>query len=180
MCTMEMVAWLAGEPHSDEPRCACPVIAAFVRAVNDALPSDEARDRYLRPLVPRLVNTRATYADERRRGLQVADALVHRFVPHLLERRGRSTEAAALRALPAVLDDATALAALRALEAWAGDLHAARWVLQRAIDGSHPARYVAGAVQILRRAGDRGAWQLAVDLVLRLCEARLELDAPAG
>jgi hypothetical protein len=63
MCAMEMVAWLAGEAHTDEPLCACPVIAAFVRAVNDALPSDAARDRHLRPLVPRFVGTRGTAAD---------------------------------------------------------------------------------------------------------------------
>lgn len=26
VCAMEAVAWLAGEKHSDAPRCACPVI----------------------------------------------------------------------------------------------------------------------------------------------------------
>ena len=33
LCAMEMVAWLAGEAHSDEPECACPVLAAMVRAL---------------------------------------------------------------------------------------------------------------------------------------------------
>ena len=71
MCAMEMVAWLAGEAHSDEPRCACPVIASYVRALNDLLPDDGARTRLLRPLVPKFVNTRGNAQDERRRGFVV-------------------------------------------------------------------------------------------------------------
>src|SRR5690348_6850638 len=35
MCVMEAVAWLAGEPWSDAPQCASPVLAAFCRAWND-------------------------------------------------------------------------------------------------------------------------------------------------
>lgn len=165
MCTMEMVAWLAGEAHSDEPECTCPVIAAFVRAINDALPSDESRDRWLRPLVPLLVNTRGRLVDEQRRGMQVADAMTRVFVPHLLEKRGRHDEAAALRLLPPVTDTDTAQTALRALDCWGRELHAARWVLQRASENHPPARFVAGAVQILRRAGDPTAWQHAIELI---------------
>ena len=75
MCAMEMVAWLAGEEHSDEPVCACPVVAALVRASNDAM-TDDARNRYLRPLVPQLVNSRGSAADERVRGLLAIDRLV--------------------------------------------------------------------------------------------------------
>ena len=37
MCAMEFVAWLAEEPHSDAPDCACPVLAAFMRTWNDSL-----------------------------------------------------------------------------------------------------------------------------------------------
>lgn len=29
MCAMEAAAWIAGEPHSDDPKCVCPIIAAF-------------------------------------------------------------------------------------------------------------------------------------------------------
>ncbi len=176
MCAMEMVAWLAGEEHSDEPACACPVIAAFVRALNDGLPTDQARDRLLRPLVPRFVNTRSSAVEERRRGFQVADALVRTFVPHLLEKRGRQSEAAALRAVPAVVDQVTAEAALRAVDHWARDQHAARWVLQRAIEGLAPARYVAGAVQVVRRAGDPTAWELAAKVAAALTVRGIEAE----
>ena len=30
MCVMEAVAYVAGEPWSDHPKCACPVITAFM------------------------------------------------------------------------------------------------------------------------------------------------------
>ena len=31
MCALEAVAWLAGEPHTDHPKCVSQVIGAFVR-----------------------------------------------------------------------------------------------------------------------------------------------------
>lgn len=164
MCAMEMVAWLAGEPHSDEPRCACPVIAAFVRACNDTL-HDDARNRYLRPLVPQLVNTRGSAADERARGLLVCDALVRTFVPAWLSRHHRAGEAALLTALPALVDAETLRAGHRALEHYSLELHAARWVLQRAVDEVPPARYVAGAVQVVRALNDRTTWTHVVELI---------------
>jgi hypothetical protein len=79
MCAMEMVAWLAGEPHSDCPDCASPVLAAVVRAVNDRLPDDGAREWLLRPLVPRLVNSRADAGAERARALAIVDFVLRRF-----------------------------------------------------------------------------------------------------
>ena len=110
MCAMEMVAWLAGEPHSDEPRCACPVLSAFVRAVNDSL-ADDARNRFLRPLVPQLVNSRASVAVERQRGLLVLDALARQLVPAWLRRHRRPEEAELLAALPPLVAFRRAIAA---------------------------------------------------------------------
>ena len=43
-CAMEAVAYLAGEPHSDHPICASPVISAFMREWNDSL-DDEGRQK---------------------------------------------------------------------------------------------------------------------------------------
>ena len=50
-CVMEAVAYVAGEPWSDKPACACPVLGAFLRTWNDHLPTDADRDRLLRPLM---------------------------------------------------------------------------------------------------------------------------------
>jgi hypothetical protein len=44
VCLMELVSMLAGEPFTDEPRCACPVLAAVLRAANDRF-DDAARQR---------------------------------------------------------------------------------------------------------------------------------------
>ena len=52
-CFMEAVSYVAGEPWSDKPACACPVLGAFLRTWNDDL-SDTDRDRLLR-LTPALV-----------------------------------------------------------------------------------------------------------------------------
>jgi hypothetical protein len=57
-CVMEAVAFVAGEKWSDAPECACPIISAFLRSWNDSMPTDADRDRLLKPLILRLVNTR--------------------------------------------------------------------------------------------------------------------------
>src|SRR6185437_13825458 len=80
VCIMEAVAYVAGEPWSDQPECACAVISVFLRAWNDALPDDE-RDALLRPLIPLLVGTKGTKALEHRRSLMAADWLVRVHTP---------------------------------------------------------------------------------------------------
>lgn len=56
---------LAGEPFSDSPDCACPVISAYMRTWNDGLPYGE-RQR-LKPYAARAVGTRADRDLTRRR-----------------------------------------------------------------------------------------------------------------
>ena len=45
-CVMELASMLAGEPFSDRPKSVCPVIAAFLRGYNDALPDRERDELY--------------------------------------------------------------------------------------------------------------------------------------
>jgi hypothetical protein len=167
MCAMEMVAWLKGEQHSDEPGCACPVLGAFVRAGNDAM-SDSQRNRFLRPLVPLLVDTRATAAVERARGLVAIDGLVRTLLPMWLSHKRRPAEARLLAELPPITRLDEVRTALRAVEHYATDQHASRWVLQRALEGTPAPRYVAGVVQLLRAMNDSAAWTAAVALVERM------------
>lgn len=170
MCAMEMVAWLAGEEHSDEPSCACPVVGAFVRACNDSM-NDEQRNRLLRPLVPYLVDSRRNAAVERARGYVVVDDLVRNLLPAWLRRHRRAEEAQLLADLPPVqrLDDVRT--ALRAVEHFARDQHATVWVLQRALEGTPPSRYVAGAVQVARALNDGSAWEATARMVARMLQA---------
>ena len=80
-CVMEAVAYVAGEPWSDAPTCACPVITTFMVTWNDSLPSNKDRDRLLKPLVPLLVDTRSTKAIERVRSYMALDWFVRVHVP---------------------------------------------------------------------------------------------------
>ena len=56
MCLMSLVAFLAGEGHSDAPGCASPLVQAFAVAANDLMPG-AARQR-LKPFAPRIIGTR--------------------------------------------------------------------------------------------------------------------------
>lgn len=70
LCLMELTAQFAGELHSDHPECVSPVLAAFGRTLNDALPDDLRQQ--LRPLVPALSGTAGDGWDERRRRIGLA------------------------------------------------------------------------------------------------------------
>lgn len=127
VCAMEAAAWLAGEPHSDKPQCACPIIGAFVIAWNDALPTDADRNRLLKPLIPRLVGSRSTKAVEKRRSYLALDWLIRVQTPAWLDLRDDlKSHAAALRALDAIQDMRTAKAASASVYA-ARDSASAAW-----------------------------------------------------
>ena len=64
LCFMEMTAFLAGEPHSDHPECACPVLTAYGIRLNDS--GQEYRD-LLTPLVPMMIGTRNDDLEAERR-----------------------------------------------------------------------------------------------------------------
>jgi hypothetical protein len=179
MCAMEMVAWLAGEAHSDEPECACPVVSALVRACNDAM-SDPSRKRYLRPLVPQLVHTRANATVERLRGLLAIDCLVRRLLPRWLERHHRGEEASLLRHMRPIERMSHVRAASRMITTYADDPRAAQWVLERALDGTPAERYVAGVVQLARALNDGDTWAEMASLAGRMAAARIQSErAPA-
>jgi len=119
---------MAGEPHSDQPECVCSVIAAFVIAWNDALPStNEDRNRLLKPIIPRLIGTQSTPAVRERRSYLALDWLIRVQTPAWLDLRDDlKPHAAALKALDEVQDMATATAARgRVTAAWAAAWDAA-------------------------------------------------------
>ena len=57
VCLMELASLMAKEPFSDRPRCACVVIAAFLRDWNDR--SGHAQRQHLRPYAKRVIGSRA-------------------------------------------------------------------------------------------------------------------------
>ncbi len=107
VCAMEMVAFLERLPHSDAPECTCPVIAAYVRGINDMLPDGE-RNRLL-PYLPRLVGTVAPQHQQARAEYLTWRA-VRVFAPMALRAVGLYDHAAKLEA-QTDLRDATRAAA---------------------------------------------------------------------
>ena len=92
---MEAVAYIAGEPFSDHPWCASPVLGALLRAWNDCL-DDETRQR-LKPYAARLVGTAGSEDDEERRREMLWEWVLGTLVPRWLETAGMHTEAERVR-----------------------------------------------------------------------------------
>ena len=116
LCVMEAVAYLAGEPHSDHPACACPVITALAIWLNDSA-DDELRQTLLAEMPWRIVGTKAAPEIEERRAYMAVDWSVRVICPSALRRLGLDAEAAALESL-AEIDEARAGAACDAMINW--------------------------------------------------------------
>ena len=152
VCLMEAVAWFAGERHSDKPKCACPVLSAYGRTLNDRMLEVE-RNRFLKQLIPLLVGTRSTPVVELARAEYLIRETTRRILPIAMDAVGLREEAKRLRALPDDLrpyaDAAayTARAAARAAEA-AYAAHAAA----RAAEAAYAAHVWGEAVLVYREA----------------------------
>ena len=158
-CLMEAVALLAGEEKTDAPACACPVLAAYGRRLNDAMgrgaKGDALRAKYLADLAPLLVGSRSTPEVERARALVLADHAVRVLVPLALDAAGLAEEAAKMRAIDPIRDRDTARAAAGAARAADAAARAADWAADWA------ARAAAGAADA--RGAARGAAWAAAD-----------------
>ncbi len=177
-CVMEAVSYVAGEPWSDAPQCACPVITALMVNWNDSLPTDADRDRLLKPLIPLIVGTRSTPAVEQRRSLMAADWLVRVHTPAWLRAAKLEDQAKLLEALPEITDMAqcpSLMPALLAVKKDAAAAWAAAW--DAALDAARDAA---------RAAARAAAWDAlaptvarlqdsAADLVRRMCEVKAEV-----
>src|SRR5579885_3083522 len=96
VCAMEAVAWMAGEPHSDKPACACPVLGAFIIRVNDTM--DNADRSLLNPLILKLIGTRSKEHEKLRRDHLIRE-VTRRVVPLWFDRAGLTEDGRRLRDL---------------------------------------------------------------------------------
>lgn len=112
MCVMEAVAWLAGEPWTDRPACASPVIAAYCRILNDidGEPGKTIRQRLV-PYIPGLIGSYGTPDVEQRRGYLAADWAVRVCAPTALRAVGLADQANILENQTPITDHDTATAA---------------------------------------------------------------------
>ncbi len=164
-CFMEAVSYVAGEPWSDKPACACPVLGAFLRTWNDDL-SDTDRDRLLRPLVLRLAGSRSTPEVEARRHWLAMDWLVRTHAPTWLRLTPALVpHADALTDLPPIVDAQTAAATIVAARAAARDaaVDAAWDAAWAAAVAAARAAAVAAAVDAAWDAAGAAARAAAVD-----------------
>ncbi len=146
-CVMEAVAYVAGEPWSDHPRCACPVLTSFMTSWNDAL-SDADRQR-LKAYIPRLVGTRSTPEVEAARSWMACDWLVRTFAVMWLRQAGLREHADAVAALPELTSKELLGSALPTIEetrasasaAWCTARTAAWGVDGAALDAAHGEGY---------------------------------------
>jgi len=169
MCAMEAVAWLAGEECSGLPQCACPIIARAMRRLNDLILNRVIRTELLRPLLVRIVDSRAGDNVVVRRTFIAADAAVRIFAPLALEKRGFAELATALRRIPAIVDRETALAAKQAV-ADAADAYAAADVADAAYataDAADAAAYAA-ANAAASLAAKLSIYMLGVEMIERM------------
>jgi hypothetical protein len=155
VCLMEAVAWVAGEQHTDVPECACPVLGAYGRQLNDRMPHEQ-RQR-LAVFVPRLVGSRSTKAVELERMYRLADAAVRVFAPVALDARGEHDWARRLRDLDPIVDKPTALTA-----------KAAAYAAAAAADADADAAAAAAAAAADAADAAAPVWDAAIDLFDRL------------
>lgn len=106
---MEWVSYLAGEPHSDRPRCVSPVVWAFCTTLNDIL--DEVPRQQLRPYLARMISTADDDLDEWR-AWAATDWLIRAAAPRWLDAAGLPASADQLLLLPPVMDTACVETAL--------------------------------------------------------------------
>lgn len=190
LCVMSLVARLAGEVHGDQPVCASPVIAAFARAVNDAM--DRPTRQRLRPFAPRIVGTADRLDGVRQERLHTA--LIETLLPAIvtdLQAGARSHDQAQAAELTAELAGQLAHAndaeQLRLVQDAHWDRAALIWPLRNALaarrdgDGVQQAESVArvliAAVSCLARPSRRTwYWDRAVGILDQLCDVA-ETDA---
>jgi hypothetical protein len=187
-CAMEWVSHLAGEPHSDQPRCVSPVLRAVCIALNDGL-DDEARQA-LRPYLSRTIGTAEDGLDPARAWMAL-DWLIRDYSPCWLEAGSLAEPAAVLRSLEPVLDERSLLHALPRLEAARSEARAARglgsWSAARSVarelawSCAGAAAWAGARLAVGDMAGDRAraaARVLASDAAATAAEQALGARAP--
>lgn len=167
MCALEFVAWLAGEQHNDSPECASPVLTAVVRSFNDVIPNDAARSYYLRSLIPRLINTRASKWVEGRRVALLVDFMLRELLPMLLRSQDRWFEAGELAGLRQIRTHTGIQLAGLAAEQECGNREVAR-AAKMAASGADPAMWAPVASKLIEEIGTPAAFKAGVTLITSL------------
>jgi hypothetical protein len=156
-CVMEAVAYVAGEPFSDHPECASPVITSFLVSWNDAM--DDVDRQMLKPYIVRVVGTRTGKRHEEQRAWMLTDWLARECAPAWMRLAGLTGQAESLESLAPLTSAASAREAQPVLDAARKDSAAAR---DAAWDAAGDAAWAA-AWAAARDAARAAAWAAAWD-----------------
>ena len=156
-CVMEAVAYIAGEPWSDHPECASPIITSFLVSWNDSL--DDNERQMLKPYIPRLVGTRTSKQDEETRSWMLTDWLARECAPGFMRLAGLVEQAELLEQLAPLVSAEAARNAQPVLDKARTDSAAAR---AAAWDAARDAAWDA-AWDAARAAARAAAWDAAGD-----------------
>jgi hypothetical protein len=149
-CAMEWVSHLAGEPHSDEPRCVSQVLRAYCTSLNDGL--DDAPRQLLRPYLARTIGTADDGLDEARSWMAL-DWLIRTYAPTWLAAAGLTGSAHQLADLAPVMDASELQRALVTLKT---ARHDARATWFSSFGAARPAAWTPWAAG--RAAAREAAW----------------------
>ncbi len=181
VCAMEMVAFMERLPHSDRPPCTCPVLATYVRSLNDNMPDSE-RQR-LKPILTRLVDT-VNPDLEAKRAEHFAMSVATKLVPIALDgfidpalvgaMRGAKDLSAAHEAARAARVAAHVAQASLSTRAAAYATYAT-YADAGAVRATHAIRatYAARAVRFVARHNNNNQhdfWQHAIDILIEAIE----------
>jgi hypothetical protein len=159
MCLLEAAALFAGEKFDDSPACVDPVIAAFGRAWNDGMRSDEEREQ-LKQYIPLIVGTRGTQELSEKRAWMATDWLIRvHTAAWLALTPALAHHSVALSNLPPITCTAEVNAALPLIRSANKDADAARAAARAAAGGAAWTAARAAA----RAAARDAAWTAAGD-----------------
>ena len=85
MCFLEACAYVAGKAITDRPPCVDKTLGHFGRGWNDRIDDTELRTKYLRPLIPHLLDTAESGINELDVKLHIVREYLKRILPILLE-----------------------------------------------------------------------------------------------
>ena len=156
-CLMEAVAFVNGEPWTDHPECACPVLSAYGRALNDAMP-DEQRQRLI-PYIPLLIGTRSNLEVEQQRAFILADLAVRVIAPIALRCCHLVDESTVLETLPPIMDATSAESAAKSAKSAESAAKSAKSAESAARSAARYAAWSAWyAESAARSAAESAAW----------------------
>jgi hypothetical protein len=168
-----LILYIAGEPWSDRPQCVSPVLAAFGRAWNDGMRSDEERAS-LKQYIPRLIGTAGDKALDEKRAWMATDWLVRVHTPAWLRLAGLTERADKLVALQPITNAAYAASAQGEINAARDDAYAAWAAAGDAARAAAGDAAWAAAWAAARAAAGDAAWAAARAAARDAARAALE------